>query len=51
MLGPRAAQHLDLRGEQGLGDHGVVGAEGGGVVQLGAVAQHLDARAVHAARG
>ncbi|MNV43056.1 hypothetical protein D3C71_1347590 [compost metagenome] len=46
--GRGAAQHFDLRGQQRLGHHGVVGADGGGVVQLGAVAQHLDARAVHA---
>ena len=44
-----AAQHFDLRGQQGLGRHGVVGADGGGVVQLGAIRQHLDAGAIHAA--
>ncbi len=44
-----AAQHLDLARQHRLGHHGVVGADGGGIVQLGTIAQHLDARAVHAA--
>ena len=47
--GRGAAQHFDLRGQHGLGHHGVVGADGGGIVQLGTVAEHAHTRAVHAA--
>ena len=44
-----AAQHFDLRGEHGLAGHGMVRADGGGIVQLGAIAEDLHARPVHAA--
>ena len=47
--GRGAPQHFDLRGEHGLGHHRVVGADGGGIVQLGTVAEHAHTRAVHAA--
>ena len=44
-----AAQHLNVRGQHRLGGDGVVGADGGGIVDFSAVGQHFDARAVHAA--
>ena len=47
--GGRAAQHFDPLGQQRLGHHGVVGADGGGIVQLHAIGQHAYARPVHAA--
>ena len=45
----RPAQHLDLLRQHGLHGHGVVGADGGGVVHFRAVRQHFHPRAVHAA--
>ena len=45
----RAAQHFDLRGQQRLGRDRMVGADGRSIVQLDAIAENLDARAVHAA--
>ena len=45
----RPAQHFDLCRQQRLGRHGVVRADGGGVVQFGPVREHAHARAVHAA--
>ena len=45
----RTAQHFDLRGQHGLHGDRMVGADGRGIVQFGAVAEDLDARSVHAA--
>ena len=45
----RASQHFDLARQQGFCHHGVVRADGGGILHLRAVGQHLHARAVHAA--
>ena len=46
--GRGAAQHFDLRIEQGSDDYGGSGLKVGGVVQLGTVISTCDAQAVHA---
>ena len=47
--GRRSLEHFDLVGEEGLDRHCVVDADGGHVARGQAVAQHLYARALHAA--
>ena len=44
-----AAQHFHLGCQQGLGRDRMVRADRGGIQQLGAIAEHRDTRAIHAA--
>ncbi len=42
-----AAQHFDLPRQQRLRGHGMVGADGGGILHLYTIGEHLHARAIH----